>query len=232
VPGFQEAALAVIGERAVEWRWVEGQALAEAVGGELKLGYGSLVLAACLNQAESGPPSGSLDRLLYEVTLPTMLVLRPDREPAASPPQSGIMVSVSGAHASRAALEVAFSLAERTEDQVHLLHVDAGSRGRWTWRPGGFIAGRVGSRRQDHRAAVAILSQALAMSSAYRVQVHSAALRSRDLELGLRAAAEPCRWAFLGVRPVPTDDGIYYGAAAEALLEGVPDRTVLLTLPG
>ncbi len=231
VPRFRESATPYLGEREVEWRVAEPSPLAEAVESEQSLGYGSLVVASRLNQGEADPQNGSLDRLLPRVALPTAIVLRPDGEPAEPTSPSGILVPVSGARASRAALEVAFSLGERTGDAVHLLHVDTSPRGAVSHRSGLRLPRRPRHITRDHRAAAAILSQARAMGSGYRARVHSEVLRSPNFEPGLLAAARSNRWVFLGVRPVSTDAGIYYGEAAEALLGAIPDRSVLLTLP-
>ena len=231
IPGFRESAMQFLGEREVEWRVAESSPLEEAVESEQSLGYGSLVVASRLNQGDADPQNGPLDRLLPRVRLPTAIVLRPDCEPPEPTSPSGILVPVSGARASRAALEVAFSLGERTGDAVHLLHVDTSPKGAASLRPGLRLPRRPRRIPRDRRAAAAILSQARAMGSGYRARVRSEVLRSPNFEPGLLAAARSNRWVFLGVRPVSTDAGIYYGEAAEALLGAIPDRSVLLTLP-
>ena len=231
VPNFKEPASAQIGDRAVEWRGVDAAELAAVIGAELKLGYGSLVVASQLDEGEVDPGTGVLDRLLPVVTVPTLLVLRPQAESPAAPTASAIMVPVSGARASRAALEMAYSLAERTRDVVRLLHVDTSPRGLRSIRPDRLISRRLRHPRMDQRAAEAILGQAVAMSSRYEVKVQAEVLANPEFEPALVAAAGKCGVVIMGVRLVPTGDGVYFGEAAEALLHSLPDRTVLVMLP-
>ncbi len=231
VSDFRESHQVDTGDRAIEWRGVETAALVDAIASELKLGYGSLLIASHLDEDDVDDESGMLGRLLPVVTVPTLLVLRPEAGPSTPMAAAGIMVSVSGARASRAALEVAYSLAERTRDVVHLLHVDTSPRRRWSLRPDRLISRRLFNPRRDQMAAEAILSQAVAMSSDYEVEVRPKVLANPEFEPGLVAAASKQGLVILGVRLVPTDDGVYFGEAAETLLRNLPDRTVLVMLP-
>ena len=231
VPDFRESQSALLADRTTDWSTAERATLVDAIRSELKLGYGTLVIASCLPHDDAGAAAGMLDRLLPVVTVPTLLVLRPQLQPSGPSPRSGIMVSVSGARASRAALELAYSLAERTKSVVHLLHVDTSPRGLRSLRPDRLIARRLIHPQRDQIAAEAILSQAVGMSSAYEVEVRPEVLANPEFEPGLVAAAARQGLVLLGVRLVPTTDGVYFGQAAEALIRHLPDRTVLVTLP-
>ena len=217
--------------RAVEWRDADNSDVAQTITSELKLGYGALVLASQMDGTGDTHEPSLVEQLVPVVNVPTLLVLRPGTERPSNSIPPGIMVSVSGARASRAALEVAFSLAEQTHEVVQLLHVDTSPRGLRSLRPDRLISRRILHHQRDQRAAEAILAQAVAMSSGYDVTVRPEVLANPEFEPGLVAAAAGNGLVLVGVRPVATDQGIYFGEAAEAVLHHLPDRAVLVTLP-
>ncbi|MHB1501196.1 MAG: cation:proton antiporter domain-containing protein [Candidatus Dormibacteria bacterium] len=230
-PEFRDSHPDISPTRSIEWRSLDRSQLAEAVATELKLGYGSMVLATELIQSATGGAEEPLDRLLPTASIPIMLVLRPPGAAEAPVGATGILVSVSGARASLAALEVAYSLAERDGEAVRLLHVDTSPRGLRRLRLDRLRYRRLLRPQRHERAAQAILNQAIEMSAAYGIEPRADILAHPEFEPGLVAEAAKHGLVILGVRLVPTDDGAYFGAAAEALLHNLPDRTVLVALP-
>ncbi len=218
--------------RAVEWRRIDRSELLETVRSELKLGCGAVVVGAEYRPDGSEVPSTLLQDLLPVAPVPLVIMLgRGDAElPAESSSAPRLLVPVSGASASRAALEVAYSFAERTGSAVQLLHVDTAPKGWRGLRPGRLVYRRLRPQRA-RRAADALLTQALAMSATYHVTATANVQRHSDYDQGLLEAATGKDMVILGVRLVETENGAYLGAAAEALLERAAGPVVLVSLP-
>ncbi len=231
-PSLSRASLDPRSSRSVDWQSVERREVDNAVRSELKLGSVALVIGSGPPRATANVPSTLLTDLLAVAQLPIVIVFRDDsRHAPESPPiPRQLLVTISEGRPSRASLEFGYSLAERTGAQVRLLRIDTSSR-RWrSFRIDRGVLRRLGRRRQRSAEELA-LEQAMSQARGYGVTA-TAELKTRgDYAKGVATSAAQQDLVILGVHPVATAEGLYFGPAAELLLEATPDRCVFIAVP-
>ena len=115
--------VAAFGARPVEHTHVSGKSPLEAILAHARLGYGVIGVGATDRRIEGRLVSPVVDDLLSASPLPVVMVRRGSRVNEESPPFHRILVPVVGTVAGRAAQEVGFALAQRTQGDVLLVHV-------------------------------------------------------------------------------------------------------------
>ncbi len=220
------------GGRTIDWVFAADHDVATTVSGTLKLGYGAVIVASGEDSGSPGPRLDLLTKILPVGAVPLVILPAAD----ATRPQTGerpeqLLVPISASRASHAALELGYSIGEREGRQVHIVHVATGPRSLRSWRPGRLVPRRLQAQRH-RRAADAVLTEAIAMSRAYSVQVSADNPSDRAFETSLTAATAGSGTIILGVRPVVTDDSVYFGEVAALLLDHAPERTIMVALPG
>lgn len=220
------------GSRPIDWVFAADHDVATTVSDALKLGYGAVIVASGEDSGSPGPRPDLLTKILPVGAVPLVIL------PAASVtrPQTGerperLLVPISASRASHAALELGYSIGEREGRPVHIVHIDTGLRSLRSWRPGRLVPRRLQAQRH-RRAADAVLTEAIAMSRAYSVQVSADNPSDRAFETSLAAATAASGTIILGVRPVVTEDSVYFGEVAALLLDRAPERTIMVALPG
>ena len=97
---------------------------AEAIAREARLGYDLMLIGASSDEDEqSGLFSTMVDRILALVDIPTVVVHLPAEGDYSTSVPSSVLVPVVASRSSRAAEELAYSIARTTEGQVSALHV-------------------------------------------------------------------------------------------------------------
>jgi Kef-type K+ transport system membrane component KefB len=103
---------------------VEARDPAEAIAREARLGYDLMLIGASSDEDErSALFSTMVDRILALVDIPTVIIHLPTGEPTSGDLPSEILVPVVASRSSRAAEELAYSIARSASGQVSALHV-------------------------------------------------------------------------------------------------------------
>lgn len=118
-----DAVRAVFGSRPVEHAHVGGKPPLETILAHAQLGYGVMAVGATDQRADGRLISPVVDGLLAASPLPILIVRRGPEDNGEARRFRRILVPAIGTAAGRAAQEVAFGLARRTDAEVLLAHV-------------------------------------------------------------------------------------------------------------
>jgi|FLYL01.1.fsa_nt_gi Kef-type K+ transport system membrane component KefB len=102
---------------------------AAAIGAEARLGYDLVLMGASEEDRDSGVFSSTVDRILAGIDIPAVVVRFPQGADGDPPPPRRILVPVAASRASRAAEELAYSMARRSGGRAFALHVVARPEG-------------------------------------------------------------------------------------------------------
>lgn len=157
---------------------------AEAINRESRLGYDLVVIGASESDAEGGMFASVVDRVLAGVDIPVIVVRFPTvagEAPDGLPHH--VLVPVVASRASRAAEEVAFSLARKTGGRASAIHVVNRTEGR------GVMVESSAARAESVRAAQEMVGSAAAFGARLGVAVDT------DVRVGPNAEAQIVEFA-------------------------------------
>lgn len=241
-----DAVGAHLGWREVERRRAVEDDPAEAVLKELGLGYGLLALGMTEGYRESRELSPTLRRLLSSTSVPLLLVRHGHQDGRWPREYRRLLVPVVGTRPSRAAEEVAFTLASRTYADLDLVHVisrpdrgrDDALSGTQGPAPGPYAAvhdgwaQRTGTTAEDQTVHT-ILDQAIARANRFGIEPTGHARRGMAHYEGVQQVADEvdADAIVLSTQVRSVEERPFLGHGTEYLLEHSPQTVLVVVFP-
>jgi nucleotide-binding universal stress UspA family protein len=244
-----DAAAAHLGDREIERRRATTRDAAAAIRKEAGLGYGLLTLGLTEGFRDSHQLSPTLRQLLASSEIPVLLVRHAVDEERRPDRYRRLVVPVTGTRMSRAAEEIATTLASRTEGTMDLVHVvprpdrdatAAASSPTATTRPIAPGAARVSpepggatKQREDLPAAQGLLARAMTRADRAGVTAEGHLRQAVRPDEGVLDVADSvdADAIFLGTQVRSVEGQPFLGHGTEYLLEHARQAVLVLVFP-
>ena len=199
-----------------------------AISAEARLGYGLVAIGMTEGYAGGHTMSPVLSKLLSECTVPILLVkggknLDPDAERL---PFRRIMVPAIGTKVGQAAQEIAYTLADRVNAQVDVVHV--------VTRPDRLPEPVMVPRRHREQSVAGILEEARSLASKFGRNVNALTRNgpSVGMELAITAEETGADLLVLGAKVRSYSGQPFLGHGIEYLLEHTQQTVMVVVFPG
>ena len=201
---------------------------AEAIIQEAALGYDLVVLGATEPADGSEVFSSVIDRVLARLELPTLIFRNPvtDGPADASPDVSNVLLSVESNRASRAAEEVAYSLAAHNDGSVLALHLIAEATDSSFYN-------EMLSGAPDHRAGLELVEESVAFGERLGATVNADVKPATQPAGDLVKIANTGNWDLLvmGATNRPLSRRPFFGYSMSHVLKHVTIPMVVVAMP-
>ena len=202
---------------------------AEAILAEAALGYDLVVLGATEPTDGSEVFSSVIDRVLARLELPTLIFRYPsvsEQPDPASHDLGRVLLSVEASRASRAAEEVAYSLAAHNDSAVLALHLVAESA------DGSYYPDTASSPR-DYRAGMELVGESVSYGERLRAKVDGDVRPASRLAADLVETTNTGRWDLLviGGTNRPLSKRPFFGYGMSYIIKHVNIPMVIVAIP-